>query len=389
MAFYNRKKVTYQQAQSHNPLLLSPSDNGVNWIMMKEYVYEVGKIGSGDKIKVPEGFITDFATIPRPFWSFLPPWGKYGKAAIVHDYLYDNAIRARKESDQIFLEIMRNSDVNTLIRYIIYYSVRTFGWIFYNRDNKSKQVHLVSTGARQHAENNATDSKRSFWIVLIIGSFLMVVSPWIFTQHWFGQFFKFGEATGPIGDTVGGLTAPIIGLMSAILVYLTLHEQVKANEMQRRAIAKQSQENILSQELTEIREGLNKIEKEMNNWSYEFKEVLGKVNGEESTKKPTYHDLLGYLIKTKFTDKDKVIKFIQQLLSYTITLELFSSIQMNKVEKQDLFNCILERFRVAYLQYFKPCIREMEGTHLENDSTIITYRKRIIDCFSFLGFKVD
>lgn len=39
-------------------------------------------------IRVPAGFVTDFASIPRAFWVVLPPTGKYGKAAVVHDYLY-------------------------------------------------------------------------------------------------------------------------------------------------------------------------------------------------------------------------------------------------------------------------------------------------------------
>ncbi len=37
---------------------------------------------------VPEGTISDGATVPRPLWWFLPPWGDRGtQAAILHDYL--------------------------------------------------------------------------------------------------------------------------------------------------------------------------------------------------------------------------------------------------------------------------------------------------------------
>lgn len=353
MAFYNRKKVNYQEAHSHNPLVLSPSDNGVDWIMMKEYVYEVGKIGSGDEIKVPEGFITDFASIPRPVWSFLPPWGKYGKAAIVHDYLYDTAIRTRKDSDSIFLEIMKNSGVNTLIRNIIYYSVRTFGWIFYNRDNKSNQVNSRLT--QQNTESNANDSKRSFWVVLIIGSVLTVISPWLLTQQWFGQFFKFGEATGPIGDTVGGLTAPIIGLMSAILVYLTLHEQVKANGMQREAIAKQSQENILANELAEIREQLNMIE---NNFS---EKVHAKQNIENVfyNKSPRAKDIkpeieyftLGeYLIDVRINNKEKATLFSVFFYNLSCLADLVYDINIPK--NSSLARTIKARLKKIYQVHF-------------------------------------
>lgn len=36
---------------------------------------------------------------------------------------------------------------------------------------------------------------------------------------------------GEIGDAIGGMTAPIIGLFSAFLVYLAFREQVKANQL--------------------------------------------------------------------------------------------------------------------------------------------------------------
>ncbi|EFP3680354.1 DUF1353 domain-containing protein [Salmonella enterica] len=49
------------------------------------------------------GFVTDPTTIPRIFWTLLPPDGKYAKSAIIHDYLYDNALRMKREDDLIFL----------------------------------------------------------------------------------------------------------------------------------------------------------------------------------------------------------------------------------------------------------------------------------------------
>ncbi len=49
---------------------------------------------NSDIIHVPAGFVTDLASVPRIFWTLLPPDGKYAKAAIIHDYLYDNALRS-------------------------------------------------------------------------------------------------------------------------------------------------------------------------------------------------------------------------------------------------------------------------------------------------------
>lgn len=45
--------------------------------------------------------------------------------------------------------------------------------------------------------------------------------------------------TGPIGDTVGGLTAPVVSLLNAVLVYHAFRQQLIANKIQREAIEKE------------------------------------------------------------------------------------------------------------------------------------------------------
>ncbi|MGG5931286.1 DUF1353 domain-containing protein [Salmonella enterica] len=82
---------------------------------------------NSDIIEVPAGFITDLATIPRIFWILLLPDGKYAKAAIIHDYLYDNALRTKWEADRIFLDGMTVLGVPRWKRTIMYWAVRLFG----------------------------------------------------------------------------------------------------------------------------------------------------------------------------------------------------------------------------------------------------------------------
>ncbi|MFV2733470.1 DUF1353 domain-containing protein, partial [Escherichia coli] len=49
-----------------------------------------------DVIAVPAGYVTDLASVPRILWSVFPPHGRYAKAAIIHDWLYDNALRTKR-----------------------------------------------------------------------------------------------------------------------------------------------------------------------------------------------------------------------------------------------------------------------------------------------------
>ncbi|EAW6539825.1 TPA: DUF1353 domain-containing protein [Salmonella enterica subsp. enterica serovar Stanley] len=102
------------------------------WRVHEPFAFYLSNDNS-DVIEVPAGFITDLATVPRIFWIMLPPDGKYAKAAIIHDYLYDNALRTKKEADRIFLDGMTVLGVPRWKRMIMYYAVRLFGQGMYGK----------------------------------------------------------------------------------------------------------------------------------------------------------------------------------------------------------------------------------------------------------------
>lgn len=103
------------------------------WELLSPFSYHVGQYPSDDVITVPAGFVTDLASIPRLFWSVLPPHGRYAKAAIIHDYLYVEAIKTREYADKVFLEAMEVLGVSWVKRRIMYAAVRMFGAGNYNR----------------------------------------------------------------------------------------------------------------------------------------------------------------------------------------------------------------------------------------------------------------
>ena len=67
--------------------------------------------------------------------------------------------------------------------------------------------------------------------VMIVGIIGVFISPILFTRGSLFKIFDFSN-TGQIGDTIGGITAPIVGLVSIILLYLTLREQQTFNSRQ-------------------------------------------------------------------------------------------------------------------------------------------------------------
>ncbi len=121
-------------------LIVSPLPDGKRWVLRKEFSYDVGEENSGETIKVPIGFITDFASVPRMFWWLYPKWGKYGNAAVIHDYLYWEQLEKypRNRADEIFLEAMNVLDVKESTANRLYWAVKNFAKGAWKNNTKAK-----------------------------------------------------------------------------------------------------------------------------------------------------------------------------------------------------------------------------------------------------------
>ncbi len=89
-------------------------------------------------VTVPTGFVTDFASIPRVFWSALRPDGEYAYAAVVHDYLYWTQTRTREEADLILNMAMEDFHVGGVTAKLIYGAVRLAGKSAWNGNAEKK-----------------------------------------------------------------------------------------------------------------------------------------------------------------------------------------------------------------------------------------------------------
>lgn len=95
-------------------------------------------------VSAQKGFVTDLASIPRFFWWLVPPMGRYAHAAISHDWLYWQQTTSRRVADQVFDEIMKEYNVDPMVRTTIWASVRLFGGKYWN----------ASTWAKRRGERN-------------------------------------------------------------------------------------------------------------------------------------------------------------------------------------------------------------------------------------------
>lgn len=116
-----------------SPVWKDGTTDGVNWYLLEDFTYNSY---IGGKIVVPAMFITDFGSIPREFWNLLPPWGKYGPATIVHDYLYVYRPFTRDQADRILREAMVTLGVDHITSEIIYKGVELFGQQAWDKDGE-------------------------------------------------------------------------------------------------------------------------------------------------------------------------------------------------------------------------------------------------------------
>ncbi len=65
-------------------------------------------------------------------------------------------------------------------------------------------------------------------LIIIIGGVLILFAPYLLTRN--AGIVDF-TSTGSIGDTIGGITAPIVNFLAALLVYYAFRAQIDANSI--------------------------------------------------------------------------------------------------------------------------------------------------------------
>ena len=112
----------------------------------KSYAYLLSPLHyqpeNGPLITAPPGYITDFASVPRIFWTLFPPYDPYyGAPAIIHDFGYStqgtflipNFQLSRAGVDHLFLGAMKIQDTEWWRREIIYRAMRLGGGFVWSK----------------------------------------------------------------------------------------------------------------------------------------------------------------------------------------------------------------------------------------------------------------
>jgi hypothetical protein len=104
--------------------------------------------------------------------------------------------------------------------------------------------------------------------------FICIASIWLFTRNVIIDDFKLTQ-TGQIGDTIGGITSPLINIVGSILVYLSFKEQFRANQIQATALKNEISRNRLKSNAEIILNLYNESKEDFN--AIEFNNLKGTL----------------------------------------------------------------------------------------------------------------
>jgi len=186
-------------------------------------------------------------------------------------------------------------------------------------------------------------------IVLITGIIGIVAAPLLFTS----SGFSFAE-TGDIGDTIGGITAPIASLVGSVLVFLALKGQIVANKI--------TLDQIRDQQLEEQRK------KEVTYVSDLYKYFLNNIQTFE-TKYYKGHKAIMKVMST-LADSERKQAHDENRLYYGTAAELYSILKVGKLFTEHVNKCRLEQHDK---NYFKGLVKH------HYDSFIVPYLTKVND----------
>jgi hypothetical protein len=79
-------------------------------------------------VDVPEGFVTDYNSVPRVLWWRFAPW-EFPEAGITHDWLYQHpGSLTRGDIDKIHRRILEIEGADARLQFEAYWGIRAVAW---------------------------------------------------------------------------------------------------------------------------------------------------------------------------------------------------------------------------------------------------------------------
>jgi hypothetical protein len=106
------------------------------WTLLADFSYRSDLLGR--VLTVPQGFVTDFASVPRLPFVYLAAGGKGDKAAVIHDWAYSTQFCDRATADKLLREAMLACGYSEFSANAFYVAVRSFGESHWDKPNNDQ-----------------------------------------------------------------------------------------------------------------------------------------------------------------------------------------------------------------------------------------------------------
>jgi len=128
----------------NTPILQLFQGDGRHFVLRQPLVYEIKKTGA--IVIVPEGFVTDFASVPWVARSIIAVLGRHSVPAIVHDYLYWEQKCTRLQADLIMFDAMEEYKSTWFEKHAVWRALRLRGegpWSINTTDRKKGLLRVI------------------------------------------------------------------------------------------------------------------------------------------------------------------------------------------------------------------------------------------------------
>ena len=173
---------------------------------------------------------------------------------------------------------------------------------------------------------------RKSGFLFLIAFIITLTAPYFITQYSIWPHLDFSK-TGSIGDTIGGITAPIINIFAAFLVYLAFREQVKANEIQVASLNKEKKDRRIESSFNVILSELNWCSKEYDEIEYDgiigIKSIDELISNKGKLREPTWNAEITLMFQKIFGLRSCLDKMVT--LTKNVDSEEYRVILSNKI----------------------------------------------------------
>jgi hypothetical protein len=203
--------------------------------------------------------------------------------------------------------------------------------------------------------------------LLFSGLILVIVSPYLLTRDWTNISFI---GLGDIGDTIGGITAPITSLIGSVLVFFALKAQIDANKAIQDQIETQKTDEKVKRNIQQISELYNLFLKGIDDFSLTTSQmILGKTIHSEKT---TYYGLEAiekFVVafprsvkdphEDEYFDSIKMREFYSLIYAGKYLLEKILKFQLPNEDQSFYFDLISNQFHFRIMPIFNDLLQDV------------------------------